>query len=151
MIVCCAHGNVTEYCKEHGLKISDTWSGDLRAYRGKCHVLVTDSEMSEQEYYFLKGELLAKGYDLLSTRYKDDEGLLEFIVYANQRRKDRSGGRQRFGDRIVIDRILELRAAGKTLRAIREDEVVRHLNGNKLSICTISKIIEREKESEKEK
>ena len=150
-MIVCAHGNVTEYCEEHGLMICDTWSGNLREYRGSCRVLVTDSEMSEQEYYFLKGELLAKGYELLSTRYKDNEGLLEFIVYANQRRKDGSGGRRKFEDRVVIDRILELRAAGKTLRAIREDEGVRHLNGNKLSICTISKIIEREKESEKER
>ena len=149
-MIVCAHGNVTDYCEKHGMSICDTWSGDLCDYRGDCRVLVTDKEMSEQEYYFLKGELLAKGIELISTRYKDNEGLLEFIVYANQRRKNRSnsGGRRRFADQIVIQRIMELRATGKTLRAIREDERVRHTSGEKLSICTISKIIEREKEKD---
>ena len=145
----CAHGNVTEFCKERDLLICDTWNGDIREYRGVCRVLVTDSEMSEQEYYFLKGELLAKGIELISTRWKDNEGLLEFIMYSNRRRRERSGGRQQFGDRVVVDRILELRSAGKSLRAIREDERVRWANGNRLRICTISKIIERESEKEK--
>lgn len=145
-MIVCAHGNVTEYCEKHGLSICDTWDGDILDYRGHCRVMVTDSDISEQEYYYLKGELLVKGIELISTRYKDNEGLLEFIVYANQRRKKRLGGRQAFGDRAVIARILELRAAGKTLRAIREDERVRHMNGEKLSISTISKIIEKERE-----
>ena len=143
----CAHGNVTEYCREHGMLICEKYNGDLREYRGVCRVLVTDSDISEQEYYFLKGELLAKGVELLSTRWKDDEGLLEFIVYANQRRKERSGGgRKKFDDPVVSKRILELRAAGKSLRAIREDEGVRR-NGERLSLSTISKIIESEKKN----
>ena len=142
----CAHGKVSEYCENHDMMICDTWDGDLRDYNGDCAVLVTDSDISENEYYFLKGELLAKGYELISTRWKDNEGLLEFIVYANKRRKIRAGGRQRFGDRDVVRRILELRAAGMSLRGIQEDALVRRPDGGRLSISTIGKIIEREKD-----
>lgn len=140
----CAHGNVTDFCKEHGMVICDTWNGDLSKYNGICRVLVTDSDISENEYYFLKGELLAKGVELISTRHKDDKLLSEFLVYSNSRRKVKYRGRKAFGEKDVIQRILELRKAGATLREIREDERVRHLNGNKLSLSTISAIVERE-------
>lgn len=141
----CAHGDVTEFCKERDMVICETWSGELCAYRGPCRVLVTDSDMSENEYYFLKGELLAKGIELVSTRYKDDKLLSEFIVFAASRRV-RSGGRPPFENVDVIRRIRELSAAGLSLRAIREDEQVRHSDGRKLSISTISKYVRGKKE-----
>jgi hypothetical protein len=137
----CAHGNVTEFCAERDMVICDTWDGDIRSYRGPCRVLVTDSDISEQEYYFCKGELLSKGIELISTRYRDDALLSEYLVYANDRRKKRSGGRQAFSDKAVIARIVALRAEGKTLREIREDEGVRHSDGRKLSVSTILNII----------
>lgn len=140
----CAHGNVTDFCKERDMVICDTWSGNLCDYKGPCRVLVTDSDISEAEYYFLKGEMLANGIELISTRYTDEKLLLEYINYANSRRKVKQGGRVLFSDRVVIDRILELRRAGKSLRDIQSDEGVRNKDGGKLSISTISKIIERE-------
>lgn len=140
----CAHGNVTEFCKDRDMVICDTWDGDIRDYRGPCRVLVTGDDMTEQEYYFAKGELLAKGIELISTRHKDDKLLSEYLVYANDRRKHRRGGRQPFSDTEVIQRILELRGMGLTLRAIREDEGVRYRDGRKLSVSTIKKIVDRE-------
>lgn len=151
----CAHGNVTDYCNEHGMIICDIWSGDISKYSGKCPILVTDSDISLNEYYFLKSELLSRGIELISTRHKDDKLMSEYLVYSNGRRKAKYSGRKAFGDRAVIARILELRKAGATLREIREDDGVRHLNGNKLSLSTISAVIAREtrittKEKEKE-
>ena len=140
----CAHGNVTEFCNAREMSICETWDGEITEYNGTCRVLVTDSDISEKEYYFLKSELLRKGIELISTRYKDDEGLLEFLVYANKRRRVRTGGRRRFDDPEVITRIVELRGMGLSLRAIREDDRVRYPNGNKLSISTIGNIIKKE-------
>ena len=140
----CAHGNVADFCKKRDMIICDVWEGNLRDYKGHCRVLVTDSDMSEGEYAYLKGELFAKGIELISVKYKDTQLLSEYLVCATKERKARRGGRKLFDDRIVIDRILELRRAGMSLRAIQADEKVRHKNGKKLSISTISKIIERE-------
>ena len=144
----CAHGKVTEFCEKRDMVICDEWNGDLRDYDGPCCIVVTDSDISENEYYFLKGELLVKGIELISTRHKDKEGLIEFLMYANNRRKTRrSGGRQKFCDEAVIGRIMELREEGLSLRSIREDEKVRHPDGRKLSISTISNIIRSKKEN----
>ena len=142
-MIVCAHGDVTEFCKKHDMSIGDTGTGDLREYSGYCRVLVTDSDISESEYYFLKGEFLAKGIELVSTRYKDDVLMSEYLTYVTARRKSRNGGRRLFSDPAVIQKILELRSAGLSLRAIQEDDEVRH-DGKKLSLSTIKKIIERE-------
>lgn len=144
----CAHGDVVEYCAERDMQICDVCEGDLRNYRGPCRVLVTDSEMSESEYYFTKGEMLAKGIELISTRHKDNGVLSAYLVYETGRRRVRRGGREVFGDKVVIARILELRSLGKSMRVIRDDEAVRNKDGSKLSLSTISKIIEREKKDE---
>ena len=144
----CAHGKVTEFCEKRDMVICDEWNGNLRDYDGPCRILVTDSDISENEYYFLKGELLGRGIELISTRYKDNEGLIEFLMYAHNRRKTRnSGGRQKFDNEEVITRILELREKGLPLRAIRDDVRVRHPDGRKLSISTISNIIRSKKEN----
>ena len=140
----CAHGNVAEYCKAREMEIVATWDGEIIEYNGKIPVLVTDSEMSETEYYYLKGVFLARGYELISTRYKDNKLLSEYLVYSSKQRTSRRGGRQSFGDRAVIQRILELRAAGKSLRVIQADEGVRNKDGSMLSISPISKIIKNE-------
>lgn len=142
-MIVCAHGDVSEYCKSHGMVICDTWDGDIREYRGSQSVLVTDSDISEMEYYFQKGELLSRGVELISTRYVDDLKLSEYLVYYNQRRKEKYGGRPVFDDADVIDRVLELRAAGLSFRAIREDSMVRKKDGRKLCISTIGSILRR--------
>ena len=150
----CAHGDVAKFCRERDMVICDSWVGELRDYRGFCRVLVTDREMSESEYYFLKGELLARGVELVSIYHKDDRMLSEYLVFAEERRKAKYTARASFGyyrengvikehpENIkVVHRVLELRDAGVTIRAIREDEGVRHPDGRKLSISTIQNII----------
>lgn len=144
----CAHGNVAKFCEEREMSICDVWDGDIRKYNGVCRVLVTDSDISESEYYFLKGELLAKGIELISTRYKDDKLLSKYLVYSASRRKAKYGGRKAIVGGDVVSRIRELRLSGMTLRAIREDEKVRRPDGRKLSISTIQKYIRDEKEEE---
>lgn len=153
-MIVCAHGDVADFCRDREMFICETWSGELRDYKGKCRIVVTDQEMSENEYYFLKGEFLAKGIELISTQHKDDKLVLGYLAYATERRKEKSGTRQPFGFRrengkvvecpdsiAVVHRILELRDKGYALRLIREDEKVRNPDGTKLSVSKIQKII----------
>lgn len=145
----CAHGNVAEFCNARGMVICEVYEGDIREYRGNARVLVTDSGVTESEYYFLKGEMLAKGYELISTRYDDNAMLSEYIRYSVGRRKEKYRSRKSLDmredpeSRAVVDRILELRAAGLSLRAIREDEGVRRADGKKYSVSTIAEVIRR--------
>lgn len=143
----CAHGDVTEFCNARGMVICEVYEGDIREYRGHARVLVTDSDVCESEYYFLKGEMLAKGYELISTRYDDNEMLSKYIRYSVDRRKEKHRSRKPLADREdpVVDRILELRAAGLSLRAIQEDEGVRRADGKKYSVSTIAEVIRRKK------
>ncbi len=148
----CAHGDVTEFCNARGMVICEVYEGDIREYRGHARVLVTDSDVCESEYYFLKGEMLAKGYELISTRYDDNEMLSQYIRYSVDRRKENRRSRKSLGTRddpaslAVVDRILKLRAAGMSLRAIREDEGVRRADGKKYSVSTIAEVIRRKNE-----
>ena len=130
------------------MSICDIYEGNIREYRGTARVLVTDSDVSESEYYFLKGEMLAKGYELISTRYNDNEVLSKYIRYSVDRRKDKHRSRKPLYLREdpVVDRILELRAAGKSLREIREDECVRRADGKMYSVSTIAEVIKRKNE-----
>lgn len=133
----CAHGNVSEYCEPRDMEIVDTWDGQIVEYDGKIPVLVTGCDISEAEYYYLKGVLLARGYELISTRYTDEVLATAYLVCHNAKR----GGRQRFNDAVVIQKIRELRAKGLTLRAIRDSEGIRHSDGRKLSLSTIQNLI----------
>lgn len=150
----CGHGDVAEFCNERDMVVCEQYSGDIEKYRGVCPVLVTSQDMSEHEYYFLKGKLLSRGIELISTKHKDTEGLREFLVYQAGRRKKNYSGRQMFGfqkvngeviftenGRAVVRRILEMRDAGYTLRQISDDEKVFHPDGRKISISTIQQII----------
>ena len=147
----CAHGDVAKFCAERDMHIVDVWTGELSEYAGDSPVLVTDADISEHEYYFLKGELLSRGIELISTRYKDDKLLSEFLVYSNSRRKKKYTGRPGFSDREVIAKILELHSAGLSLRKIQETEGVRWGDGRKLSISTIAKVIESETDDGRER
>lgn len=142
----CAHGDVVDYCDEHSMVICDTWAGKLNEYRGPVRVLVTDSDVSENEYYFLKGELLARGIELISTRHKDNQKLSEYLVYANGRRKTRYHGRPRIADEAVIQRIRELRDKGMTIREIRLADGVCRPDGSRFGISTIHKYIKDKEE-----
>ena len=57
----CGHGDVFEFCKSRDMVVCETWDGDLGSYSGSCPVLVTDQDMSEQEYYYEKGKFLSRG------------------------------------------------------------------------------------------
>jgi hypothetical protein len=100
--------------------------------------------MSSGEYYYLKGKMLARGVELVSTKYVDTENLALGVV--KEVSAKRSRGRRRFGEgseaeMAVVRRIFELRDAGLLLREIAEDEKVRRVNGEGLSISTIQTIL----------
>lgn len=150
----CAHGDVADFCKDRDMLICEEYDGDIERYSGSCRVLVTDRDMSENEYYFLKGKLLGRGVELVSTRYKDNRLVAEFLSYQADRRKKNYGGRHPFGcvmkdgvavptaeGSVVVRRILELRDAGHTLRQIQTDEGVHHPDGRQISISTLQQII----------
>lgn len=153
-MIVCGHGDVTEYCKAHDMAVCETWGGDLENYRGGCRVLVTDQDMSEQEYYYIKNKLMSRGVELISTRHKDNPAMLSYLAYAAERRKEKYGGRQPFGYRKVgteireipemIDvarKIIMLKDAGATLRQIHEAAGICHPDGRKISVSTIQQII----------
>lgn len=159
----CIHGNAVEFCKERGLTPVEVWTGELSEYRGKHSVLVTNSDISKNEYYYLKGELLTRGIVLISTRYEDDQEISEYLEYFAARSKGDGRGRQPFGWRVidglivpnahemaVAHRILKLYDEGLTLRAIGEDKEVCHVDGRKLSVGTIHRIIKNRRKYEDE-
>lgn len=138
----CAHGDVAKFCEARGWYICETYEGEIIKYNGLCPVLVTDADISEMEYYFLKGQMLAKRIVLISTRYSDDKLMEGYLIYANSRRKESNRhGRSKFDDAEIIQKIRELSAAGVSIRAIRETEGICHPDGRKLSLSTIHKII----------
>lgn len=153
-MIVCGHGDVIEFCKEHDMVVCETWNGDLEGYRGSCRVLVTDQNMSEQEYYYIKNKFMSRGIELISTRHKDNPAMLSYLAYAAERRKEKYGGRQPFGFRKVgseiqeipemIDvarKIIMLKDAGVTLRQIHETPGICHPDGRKISVSTIQLII----------
>lgn len=137
----CAHGEVSEYCESHDMIIVERYGGKIEDYDGCCCVLVTDREMSSAEYCFLKGQMLARGVDLVSTRYADTE-VLDWGFAPEQKR----GGRPKFGERseaemAVVRKIFELKDSGATYREIQDDENVCYLDGRKIPISTIQVIL----------
>lgn len=150
----CAHGNVTEYCETRDMLICETWNGSIDEYKGSCCVLVTDQELSENEYYYLKGKMLGRGIELISTRHTDNKLMTEFLAYQAEHRKKNYGGRQPFGYRKsgseireipemidVARKIIMLKDAGATLRQIHETPCICHPDGRKISVSTIQQII----------
>ena len=145
MMIVCAHGEVSEYCENRDMIIIERYTGDIENYGGVCRVLVTDQDMSPGEYYFLKGKMLTRGVELVSTRYVDTENLAQGAI-KNVSEKHPGRGRRKFGDgseaeMAVVRRILELRDAGRTLKEISEDENVGYRDGRKMSISTIQVIL----------
>ena len=153
-MIVCGHGDVLDFCKDRDMVVCETWDGEIGDYKGPFRVLVTDQDMSEQEYYFQKGKLLGRGIELISTRYKDDKLMTEFLAYQAERRKEKYGGRQPFGYRRVGDeireipemievarKIVEMKDGGKTLREIHECADIHHPDGRRISVSTIQQII----------
>ena len=165
-MIVCSHGNVSEFCREHGMISVAEYVGALEEYDEKPRILVTDRDMSENEYYYLKGLLLARGVDLISTKHKDDEKILSVLTYNVQRQQEqhriRYGGRQPFGYRkqngvvveipemmVVARRIIELRDGGMSLHDIRDVAGIRHPDGRKISVSTIQQIVKNREKYEK--
>ena len=158
-MIVCAHGEVSDFCKLHDMVIVERHTGEIESYTGPCKVLVTDQDLTEYEYYFLKGRMFANGVELVSTKHVDSKCLFGDEGY----KTGRNGGRQKFGfyrngdevkltdnGRRVVTRILELRDAGYTYQKINEDGEVRHPDGRKLGISTIQVILKNRKDYEKE-
>ena len=142
-MIVCAHGEVTEYCESRDMIIMERYTGDIENYCGVCPVLVTDREMSSGEYYYLKGKMLARGVELVSTRYVDTENLVQGTV---KEVSEKRRGRRKFGDgseaeMAVVRRIFELRDAGVTMREISEDPEVHRMDGERMSVSTIQTIL----------
>lgn len=153
-MVVCAHGNVAGFCEAHEMQILESYVGNLNDYyKSNCAVIVTDQVMSRQEYDFLKCTMFARGVELVSTEWTDDEGILRLLNNQIMGRKKR-GGRQVFGFTkkngqvveipemmAVARRVIELRDAGLTLKGIHADKGVHHPDGRKISVSTIQMII----------
>lgn len=163
-MIVCSHGNVNDYCEDKDMIIGDNHIGSIEDYNGVCRVLVTDEDMTESEYYFLKGKMLAKGVELVSIHHKDTQRLSEYVIYSlkqqSEQRKKHTG-RHQFGFTLkngvkvhqeetyeVARLIIELKDEGYTLRRIQEDSRVKHLDGRKLSLSTIQLIIKNRKDYE---
>lgn len=163
-MVVCGHGKVDNFCAKHGMIIAERCTGSVLDYNGVCKVIVTDREMPEAEYYYLKGRMLARGYELVSTKHKDT-GVAASIVTFHARKENevekKAVGRCRFGyNRVngelvpdekmikVVKRILELRDQGYSFGQIQKDESVYQKNGSPLSVSTIRYIIVNRKDYE---
>lgn len=158
-MIVCTHGNVDSFCKSRYMIPVSRHDGDIEDYTGVCRILVTDSEISEKEYYLLKSKMLAKGIELVSTRHEDSEIVSQFIVDGlRKNHRGKHGGRYKFGfqnidgelklterGRAVVSRIFELRDAGCSYHTIRDDSDVRHPDGRMLAVSTIQIILENRK------
>lgn len=152
-MVVCAHGDVATFCRQHGMEIFERYSGSLDDYNGSCAVLVTDMQLSMEEYEDWKCLLFGRGVELVSTRWSDDEFILRLLHTQVRQRKQR-GGRQMFGFYkkngvisevpeliAVARRVIILRDRGYTLRQIQQDKGVHHLGGRSICMSTIQQIL----------
>lgn len=132
-MVVCAHGDVAKFCEAHDMQILKRYIGYLDEYKGDCPVVVTDLQMTRQEYDRLKCTLFARGVELVSTDWTDDEVILRLLQNQIDQRGKR-GGRQIFGftktngvittipEKIrIVRRIFEMRDGGCTLREIKRE------------------------------
>lgn len=154
MTIVCAHGDVKDFCESKNLLICSEYTGELADYKAGCRVLVTDQQMTKNEYYYHKDQLLRRGVDLISTEHEDTAEMLEYLAYSAECRRKKYGGRQPFGyqrrNGVVVEnaaliavarKIIDLRDEGVVLREIQEVPGIRHLDGRKISVSTIQQII----------
>lgn len=152
-MIVCAHGDVAGFCEKHEIEIMESYDGDLEDYSGNCVVIVTNQQMTREQYEYLKCTMFGRGVELVSTDWTDDAIIVALLRQTVDRRK-RRGGRNPFGYRkengefveipmlIEVARdVIKLRDAGHTLRYIRDHEDIRHLDGKKISMSTIQLII----------
>jgi hypothetical protein len=131
-MVVCAHGEVAGFCEKHGIEILESYNGDLKDYSGSCAVIVTDQQMTREQYESLKCTMFGRGLEVISTEWTDDAIIVALLRQTVERRKKR-GGRQMFGftkkNGVIVEiparmatarGIIEMRDSHKTLREIRE-------------------------------
>ena len=160
-MVVCAHGDVTEFCKNHELLILEHHDGTLDDYKGKCPVVVTDQKMTREEYDTQKCVLFGRGIELVSVDWTDDEVILRLLRNQIISRKNRSG-RQMFGysrkNGMVMEnpalfavarRVIELRDAGCSYREIQADPDVRWTDGREIAVSTLQVIVKNRTRYEK--
>lgn len=160
-MVVCAHGDVDKFCEKHKIEILERYNGDLEDYIGNCVVIVTDQQMTREQYESLKCTMFGRGLEVISTEWTDDAIILALLRQTVDRRK-RRGGRNPFGYRkedgelveipMLIDvarDVIRMRDAGRTLKYIRDHEDIRHLDGKKISMSTIQLIIKNRRMYEK--
>lgn len=152
-MVVCAHGDVSRFCEEHEMEILEKYEGDLNDYKGNCTVIVTDQQMTREEYESLKCVLFGRRIELVSVDWTDDMIILALLRNQVIQRGKR-GGRQMFGfykkngviaeipEKIAVARrIIALRDAGFFLREIQSHKDVRHPDGGEIGLSTIEAII----------
>ena len=160
-MVVCAHGDVTEFCKNHELLILEHHDGALDEYKGSCRILVTDQEMTREEYDTQKCVLFGRGFELVSTEWTDDEVILRLLRNQIVSRKNRTG-RQMFGYSrrnglvtenpklfAVARKVIELRDAGRSYRQIQADPEVRWPDGREIALSTLQVIVKNRDRYEK--
>lgn len=161
-MVVCAHGEVAGFCEAHEMQILETYHGDIKEYhKSNCSVIVTDAVMTRPEYDSLKCTLFARGVELVSTEWTDDEVILRLLHNQIDNRRKR-GGRQVFGFTKrsgqvveipemmeVARRVIKMRDDGFTLKEISADRRVRHPDGKKISVSTIQMIVKNRERYEK--
>lgn len=158
-MIVCSHGNVGDYCKEYDMIATETHTGEILDYDGICRVIVTDQEMTENEYYSLKGLMLSKGYELVSVHHTDKRCLVNLIIHMTAKdleaRKKKFAGRYMFGTnadgwipgmRDVVMKIFDLKEVGFSLRQIKACPDVHHPDGRSVSISTIRNVLEKKEE-----
>lgn len=163
-MIVCTHGDVDNFCKSRDMVVVGRHLGNIEDYSGVSRILVTDFNFTENEYYEMKAKMLAKGVELVSTRYNDSEVVAHFMIASlDKTRREKSGGRCKFGfqnvdgkvvltedGKFVVKRIFQLRDLGYSYHSIRDDEDVRHPDGRKIAVSTIQIIVENRKIYEKE-
>jgi hypothetical protein len=161
IMVVCAHGEVAVFCEKHNIEILESYSGDLESYRGSCAVIVTDQQMTREQYESLKCSMFIRGQELISTEWTDDAVILALLRQAVENSK-KHGGRNPFGFRKkkgelieipammeVARRIIEMRDAGYTWEYIRNHDEIRHANGEMIGLSTIQKIVDNREKYER--
>lgn len=144
-MVVVAHGDVDLYCESHGMTIGERYSGKLEDYAGNGVILVTGNCADLNDYYYTKYRLRMRGIELVSTHWHD-KSVEDFVAYMAQKRRVKKGGRVMFGLRseaemVVVQKIFELRDAGKTMRDIARDPGVKYPDGREIPVSTIQVIL----------
>lgn len=160
-MIVCAHGDVAVFCEKHRMRILETYTGDLRNYKGNCPVIVTNQQMTREEYEELKCELFGRRVEMVSVDWTDGAVIMALLRKQVAQRGKR-GGRQPFGfykkngviteipEVIAVARkVIELRDKGYSLRDIKDRSDIRHPDGGELGLSTIQAIVKNREKYER--